>query len=52
MLSVNSKETILLAVPPKKNQKRYNFKQMLDYCEENKKEMADLTSDEKKQFVI
>lgn len=50
--AVDSNQTILLAIPPKEKQRRYRFKQMLNYCAETNKVISELTIEEKEQFII
>ncbi|MFX3673875.1 MAG: hypothetical protein ACE3JQ_05470 [Paenisporosarcina sp.] len=46
------KETEILAVPRKENAPRYNFYEMVNYCNEQKKDITELTHAEKMKFLI
>lgn len=47
-----TKETEILAVPGKENAPRYNFHEMVNYCNEHNKEITELTDSEKMKFSI
>lgn len=47
-----TKETEILAVPGKENTPRYNFYEMVNYCNEHNKEITELTESERMKFSI
>lgn len=46
------KETKQLVVSKRKEQHRYHFKKMFDYCEQNNKKIEELAPEEKQLFIV